>query len=348
MGEVKRTNVVIVGAGASYEFGLPTGKQLLGQLKDALGTSRTTFEDVDWKNYKIKRAIKSALEERRLMDVSGSVDLNDYREATKLIHGAMDIAPSIDNVLDTHRQNPIVSDVGKIAIAYCLNNAERKSKLWLDDSNIYNRIDFGPASNSWAAEFFRLIAAKRDYSEFLSALSEITFISFNYDRCIKQFFVNAAKAYFNLSHGQLCEVLASLKVIHPYGTLGRLTGDAGQLRGFGQKKDGPALWHQAQGISTFTEGSANADLQEEIKGSLRDARVIFFLGFHFLPLNMELLATKAFAERVLASVYGRSDDTNEILRKELRMYVDGKMNRIFLSDTTCSGLFLEFDRYLQA
>ncbi|KIN71171.1 hypothetical protein [Sulfitobacter guttiformis] len=184
MGDSERTNVIVVGAGASKEFELPTGAELTSIIQKDLDFAIDRFGHLSIGNgdWELKRAIEILSKETK-------VPINRYYGVAQQISRNMALAPSIDNYLDTHKENEYLVKVGKLAIANAIIKAERGSTLTIDDSNIYNRLDFSKTKNTWAAVFFKIIAAKRDYTSFVSALQNITFISFNYDRCIKQFFL---------------------------------------------------------------------------------------------------------------------------------------------------------------
>ncbi|MFC6636690.1 hypothetical protein GV827_15090 [Sulfitobacter sp. JBTF-M27] len=194
MGNEDRSNVIVVGAGASQEFDLPTGAELTEILQNNLAFQRSD----------------GGLSLRPGNGRELFVALRDYaarqgkpvaplQEATLFISENMALAPSIDNFLDTHKSDEEIVLVGKIAIANAILAAERTSKLPVDPSNIYNRMRFEELRETWASVFFKIIVVKRDYEAFLAAISSITFISFNYDRCIKQFFTHAARSYFRLA-----------------------------------------------------------------------------------------------------------------------------------------------------
>jgi hypothetical protein len=262
----------------------------------------------------------------------------------------MALAPSIDNYLDTHKTNPELVSVGKLAIANAIIKAERKSSLNIDQSNTYNRLDFSRTTNTWAAVFFKTIAAKRDYASFLAALKNITFISFNYDRCIKQFFGNAAASYFELEDRQIEEVLTAIEVTHPYGSIGELHVSNGRVAGYALEANGANIYSASKRIRTFTEGVTDTGSLKKIKQPLEQAELVIFLGFSFIDINMQILKPeRARAKRVLATAKGRSEDTKNSLKRHIerdftRFNMKGESVEMY--EGKCFELFYEFDRYL--
>lgn len=346
MGNPERTNVIVVGAGASQEFGLPTGAQLTGVLQSDL--SFKSRNDGYISGTEGDRELKRATE---FLSREAGKGLSSYWEAALQISRNMPLAPSIDNFLDTHRSEPDLVAVGKLAIANAIMRAERRSKLFVDPSSSYSRLNFKDCQQTWASVFFKIIAAKRDYQSFLDAMRNITFISFNYDRCIKQFFVNASLSYFELDQLRGQEVYEAIKVIHPYGNIGELYWEGRRLAGFGVEPDGQNILCASKRIKTFTEGVEDTDLLASIRKPLEDADVTIFLGFHFIDINMDILKPeRGGAQRVLATAKGRSEDTKKALKRELGdAFVDIRWGEraVELFSGKCFELFYEFDRYLE-
>ena len=50
---------------------------------------------------------------------------NDYYQAAIRIREAMPLAPSIDNFIDSHRDDKKIAQLGKVAIATCILRAEK-------------------------------------------------------------------------------------------------------------------------------------------------------------------------------------------------------------------------------
>jgi len=345
----QRKTVIVVGAGASAEFGLPTGADLTKLIQvdlnihtDGIGRLRLNSA-----NQVLCKAIEQRFEEfdheaRNISVIAQQISKN------------MPLAPSIDNFLDTHRSNDELVAIGKLAIAFAITRAEQKSALRIDESNVNNRLDFTTEEafgghDSWANLLFKILVAKRDYEKFLEALEKVVFISFNYDRCIKQFFVNAAASYFGLRDGQISEVLNSIQVVHPYGSLGELSAASVRTSGYGREPMASEILESAKNIRTFTEGVDDLKTSSEIENSFNGSELVIFLGFSFVDINMEILAASdCNASRVLATSYGRSKDTKSKLAHQLaQMYAAQKnIKQVEMFDGKCFELFYEFDKYL--
>jgi hypothetical protein len=344
MGDNMRKNVIVVGAGASAEFDLPTGVQLAGRLRMALNFNQDNFGSIVGSAG--DRNLASAIS--KFCQDSGR-DRNVLFQAARQISANMPLAPSIDNYLDTHSHNSDLVVVGKMAIANEIMNAERRSLLMVQEGNIFNQINFERLRETWISVFFRIIVAKRKFENFLDALANITFISFNYDRCIKHFLVSAAASYFDLREKDIVKVLGAINVIHPYGSVGSIEVSGGRATGFGSSFDASEIISSSDKIRTFTEGVIDTQLSHSIKSSFEGADLVMFLGFAFLDINMQVLTPKdGGAKRVLATAMGRSADTKLRLQSLISTSFMDKRFRapVEMFDGRCSDLFYEFDHYL--
>jgi hypothetical protein len=116
MGVTERRNVIVVGAGASKEFELPTGKELKSLIAK---TADIEFED----GYRLITGNHEIVDTLKVLANSknpSSNDINRYLHAAWQIRDNMPLAPSIDNFIDTHRDNVDLVEFGKIAIAHSI------------------------------------------------------------------------------------------------------------------------------------------------------------------------------------------------------------------------------------
>jgi hypothetical protein len=352
LGDTFRKNVIIVGAGASKEYGLPTGVELAQSIASI---ADIRFDDFGARlssgDHQIVSTLRFLVESRG----SGSRDINPYLHAAWRIRDNMSLAPSIDNFLDTHRDDSLLVEFGKIAICHAIQMAESNSSMRVDRSQLNATINFRALKNTWLEQLFKLLVAQRNFDDFLTALSQITFVSFNYDRCIHQFFYFACTSYFNLDPESQQKLLSTLKVLYPYGTIGSFTA-SGVSTNFGQVNYQGQLTEAAKQIRTFTEG-AESGLVHEIRREIQSSEIVMFLGFGFLQLNMGLLfQDQQFRPiRVLGTGKGLSKDSisevelelGEIFVHESAVMVDmDDPERIRIVDCTCGELFFEFQRYL--
>jgi hypothetical protein len=274
-----RRLVFVVGAGASAEFNLPVGKELKHRI-----ASLATFGFDDFGGLKSGDGRLF----HGLQAVGRSAGVENIASDLESISYGVTLAESIDNYLHAHSENPGRVALGKALILQSLLEAERDSKLFFDPKNYFSRFSFTELSDTWLSVLFQILSRAGSIKEFRERLSQITFVSFNYDRVIERFFFLASQVYFDLdasSAGELCR--HSLRVIHPYDSLGQLA-EANQRSGYGDKANPESLLEKSKRIRTFTE-AADGAVKDEIADALHECDSLFFLGFGFHRINLDLL-----------------------------------------------------------
>jgi len=106
----------------------------------------------------------------------------------------------------------------------------------------------------------------------------VSFINFNYDRCVEHFLFHALQKLYTLPEKDAKAIVDNLNIIHPYGIVG--DGDFGNT-----SADYVAL---ADGIKTYTEQVGNADVMLSLGAEVARAEAMVFLGFAYHSQNMEL------------------------------------------------------------
>ena len=337
--------VVVVGAGASFEVGLPIGARLKEEISKL---TSFTFEfgnlkygDGDFYN-EIRRLPEFAKEGNRAI------------AACRKISNGIGFVSSIDSFLEVHSLDPDIQACAKAAIAKIVTDQERRSRLYVDPSNIYNSLKPANIQETWFVELAHMLFEKVDSGQLRKAFEPVTFVSFNYDRCVEWFVFNALKGLYFLDDRQAQDVLHSMQVLHPYGDIGApswLRGSGGVP--FGGEVRG-RLGELAKGIRTFTEKMAVSDTVDQVRKAIADARTVVFLGFAFHPQNMELLVPGGTISGV-QQVYGTAVGMSERDRKATEEYLNRSFTRpsgkvrgptVQLVDLECSEFMRQFKRTL--
>lgn len=267
----------VVGAGASVDYGFPLGGQLTRQIANAL-----TFNGSNSSPEKeLMSTVISVLGRHRNLGFESEVL---YREAAHLREG-LTTASSIDAFLDSRHDNPKLELIGKMAIACCLITAEQACTS-LRPRHSGEMIDLSASEKSWLACLFKSVLAPGIRKSQLERIFDnVSFVIFNYDRCVEHYFTHAIASHFSIDLPSAASLVSErLDIVHPYGSLGPLT-DARDAVFFGQKYD-PGTYLAADGIRaiagrllTFTESQkARA---EEAKALIQNALRLVFLGFGF-------------------------------------------------------------------
>jgi hypothetical protein len=341
---LQKKTVFVIGAGASKEANLPTGDELTGQIAQLVDL-RFEYSELKHGNPKFWDELRATAR------AHGQRDLEAYVHACRLIKSAMPQAMSIDNFIHIHRGNKSVEICGKLAIALCVLQAERQSNLYIDRGNIYNKLNFDGLGRTWFNSFIKLLTEYRTLAELAEVLPRLTFIIFNYDRCIEHFLFHSIQNVYGADANTARDLMAKISVFHPYGVVGPLEwqGSANYVE-FGADLRYTQLSSIAGNIKTFTEGAAQ-ESADGIRGALCEGATVVFLGFAFHPLNMELLFGLRGSDSRRVNVYGTALNLSKadcaLVNAELVSRFNCATDEVHLDrEATCSKLFLEYWRSL--
>ncbi|XLZ69361.1 hypothetical protein ABT364_22940 [Massilia sp. SR12] len=337
--------VYVLGAGASYEFDLPVGDKLKEQISSLFSYSRgiSSGDQLCHEAFNMGTHIDGKDELRHV----------EFVNAAKVICGGLPLALSIDNFIHNHRDDKYIERCGKIGIVRSILAAEEKSNLYVRQQN--GSLDFTKCYATWAVKFVQLLTEQCPLENLPQRLSEITFIVFNYDRCLEHFLLHALAASYNIDRDAAAKIVNNIKIYHPYGVVGNLhwmTGDHERHIGFGETPTAAQLYQLSKGIKTFTEGTDPYSSEiVAIQGSLREASRVVFLGFAYHPLNMKLILGEPQQRSRTCKVFGTALHMSES-DTELVADVLADQNHLFghsavlRKDAECVKLFREYSRSL--
>lgn len=323
--------VFVIGAGASAELGLPTGYDLRKKISALLN-----FEFHDAISTQLLRGDETILSALRT-EVGPHGPLKPFIEKARLIRDAMPQAESIDNYLDSHSGDRETELCGKLAIVRSILEAERRSKLYFQQHNMFDKLDFWQLENTWYIPLTQILQENCTLDALEDRLKQISFIVFNYDRCLERYLQLWLENYFRLGTSEAIKLVSQMQIYHPYGKIGTLSGMSGDgtepTSGFGAEVSGGELLQLSRNVRTFTEGTDPDSSEINVIRSLIDrCEMLVFLGFAFHRLNLKLLQpdkpTKATVDcRCFGTAKGLSDSD----RREVE-----SMLRIFRNDSGCS------------
>jgi hypothetical protein len=194
---INRKTVLIIGAGASAEFNMPLGSQLIKRVANAVTETR-------WEN---EPEAGSLLEQMRACLYDDRAD-RLYKLGPKLAEVAVKSKlPSMDEVLHFLADADVVY-LGKLAISYEIMKAERESYLHLATSFHKERF-IGIIDQSWANEFLGLALSGGGRQD----LSNL-------------YLYWALQRNLAIPEDDAAECVKNLSILHPYGSLGKLEWEA--------------------------------------------------------------------------------------------------------------------------
>ncbi|XUU61862.1 hypothetical protein ACRAQ6_06240 [Erythrobacter sp. HA6-11] len=179
---------------------------------------------------------------------------------------------------------------------------------------------------SWYIPFTRQLMSGVTADDIGADFRNVSFVIFNYDRCVEQTLWLALQEHFSITAAQAAQALGEVQFLHPYGRLGPLP-----WQGEGQNKSLEFAFDPlvanfpniASRSRTFTESTESGEI-EQIHRAITDSERLIFLGFGFLKQNVELLSPPVrIVSRAIATGYELSDANILEVSQLLRRFVYG-------------------------
>ncbi|MEH2590276.1 hypothetical protein [Bradyrhizobium sp. AZCC 1721] len=286
-----RKTLFIMGAGAGADVNMPVGTKLALDIHNLTKVTlshgyveRGTFDE----------------EFTRTFFERGKGNAQSYLDAFDLIHKGIFFANSIDDFLNIHEGSPEVVEVGKAAIIRSILLAEKASHLFVDPSNIYNTLDLMKVHTSWLTKLMRVLGPGRKAPDVEHVLDDVTFINFNYDRCLEHFLMHALHLQYGITRERARQIVGNAKIIHPYGWVGPL-----ERVPFGGPPHGGLSYDElSKQIKTYTEQVEEESTLFSIHEAIREADCIVFLGFAYHSQNMTLLFDRHATPKKTVPIFG--------------------------------------------
>ena len=318
-----RMDVFIIGAGCSVPYGFPTGAMLMQKLKkfdykDRIEYKaqhlldrhylfdlyperlRITFDEYGEKARQIDGYYSSLNLEKQTINSIISSTVKDFAKSIR--HSMM---VSTDEFLKNRlgqKQNE-QTDFGKRLIAYEILEAEQASQL--------GNID-------WIQHLLSLIDQQSNWEEILK---QTVFLTFNYDRVLEYcifLYLTSDKQY---ADADAHAFIKDMKIFHVNGFIGSL-----EEIPFGAVENGK-YQEIAKRMETVWEKRQNRDESEKEKyqGFLKNAERVYFLGFSYIPDNLESIGIPRGAEIIRnAKVYATAMGLSSQNRLRISTYLDLK------------------------
>jgi hypothetical protein len=166
--------------------------------------------------------------------------------------------------------------------------------------------------------------------------------------------------YFDVNKTEAAELVQSINIFHPYGSVGHLPWDnpKGAIE-FGETPSRKQLLNLTNQIKTFTERTnPESSISENIRWQMAWADKLVFLGFAFENLNLELIAptshhssfqgTPRLELKCFGTSYRISDGDQAVIEQQIiGMYYDRPVN-VDTLPLECFPFFAEFKKRLTA
>lgn len=289
---MQRSNTIIIGAGASVPFGMPAG----AELRDRILKLTTVPQDIE-------QALSHYYSETMQQHDDFRLLFRDFIEGFKESNTI-----SIDSYLSN--QDEITNMIGKLAIAYELGGAslsgyENSKYSFCVKRNVYQSPGVSKTEevlfkDNWIQLLINFLNPKNGKVDvFLERLSQIHFISFNYDRILER---NIYEHYYNnypeVKNGDWNiykeKLSEALSIKYVYGSLGDVE-PGGVKRNISSRVRSSSYANDSSNPYALLASARNLDLIRNDEGDiviykqLRDSDSIFILGFSFDEDNLRKL-----------------------------------------------------------
>lgn len=340
--------VFVIGAGASFEVGLPVGNNLLDTIVELTHFGFESFGRQTSGDQQIVEALRLVLDEGREVKL-----LNEHLAAGRQLGQSAQQAISIDNVIDA-LEDPQIERLGKLGIARAILKAEAESPQFRPDPNT-RTLDLRRFRDTWYSSLTKLLCEGVKKSQVGSVFNNLEIINFNYDRCLEHYLQHSISDYYGINAEEVRTAMNQLVIHRPYGMTGRLPWRPGEGDGVHFGSCGAEqLAKVAQQIRTFTEQIEEGERLEAMRAAIAGADRIVFLGFAFHRQNMALITADIDDHtEVLATTLGISISDQGVIETELADAFgyagdSRSLNRAELATMSCNDFFNEYRRTLTA
>ncbi|SRR6266481_751023 len=285
---ITRPTLLILGAGASMDYGFPSARALKSDICEQF--SRPDGDAIKF-----------------LCDTQEYFRPYDFVEFCKALQ--LSGQPSVDAFLE---RNSDYIEIGKVAIAYCLIPYEDERRLFppRSDIHLYEYI------------FSRLGS---DITSF--GTNHISIITFNYDRSLEHFLATALYNSNRTSSTpeQAQEAVKALPILHLYGQLAPLPW---QAREYARLYKPDIRYRDVMSATKFIKiisEKKEAELHKDIDFSrawelINGAEKICFLGFGYNQTNVQRLKINNLGEprRIYGTAMGLAESEKKSVRVAFR------------------------------
>lgn len=271
---IQTPTVFILGAGASKPYGYPTAAEMRTWICD-------NFPDAYRKRLATDPKLASAPAHREPL-------VREAKEFADAFNRSSN--KSIDLFLARNREK--YGEIGRQAIALCLNHAEKYSRFneYTDDTEDRRKHFRSQDWYSWI--FDRMTAGLTEPNDCYRITKEnkVAFITFNYDVSLEFFLVQAFTYSFpELDPDIAAELLKGIPIVHTYGACRALETNGWDLtKRYGTEVSYDELLQQALRLEIMHH-NGERQIDNATARLIRDAERVYFLGFSYAPENLETL-----------------------------------------------------------
>jgi hypothetical protein len=341
---IRSKTTLVVGAGASSEMQFPGNEELLARIGQSFDFSRFGT-DLQMKDSVL---LAQYLQKMATRFNKGEKDVYAAAERVRI---ASKLARSVDSLLDQHDTDQLISAAVKLAIVHFICQAEAKSTLRAEP-RIAGDLPI-QGTDTWLYQLGQLVTSGVPRSQVERCLDDLSIICFNYDRSIEHFLPWAMVMAFGMELKEAQAIVAAkLRIIHPYGTIGRLPWQKGEAADCDWGTEQPWNIHNLSTlIRTSSEVQRDQQMLMQIRSAVSSSKRIVFLGFGFQAQNVDLLVDYGLSHdpEIAITVHGLSPTNRaSVIRMLKRKLAIEHEELLMVLDGKCGDLMRDFGLLLES
>ncbi len=297
---IEKQTVLILGAGASAEYGFPVGYRLCENICRG-GCGAPPLPPHQEKIFR-QDADRLFQDFRTQLRQSGQL--------------------SVDAFLETR---PDLVDYGKGVMACELIPFENEETL------------FAPSPETGdCPRWYQLLLKKLGNKIDTFGDNRLSVLTFNYDRSFEHFLVVALSRMYSLSRSKTWEYVQPIPIHHLYGSLGEYTANGGNGRAYDGRVSYQSVKECVKSIRILREGSTHDEVFASAHEILQKAEVVVILGFGFDRTNLGRLKINLVPDstRIYASAFGMTsrerDRAQDLIGRPITFGEEHQGNTAFL------------------
>lgn len=332
---------IILGAGASFDFGFPTGIELCEEIYK--GWLNPNDKYIKFYKHHLKDGEKNESEiEKSISDLAYQFYYS----------GAL----SVDDFL-SRLNNKVDIDFGKMTITDLILKKENDSVSNQGGKQLFQW------RNNWLRKIFAKEFRFETVEELIKKIEEspVRFITFNYDRSLEYYLFTAIKNYYG--DGQKAkEIYKTIEIHHIYGKLGPLEGEVNDDtehfnygESYGRGSDENKIYKCSSNIKVINENKNGAkQIIEKCYQWIKQSDKVYILGFGFLNSNYKLLGIDDYKEsckgkipenKFIYTSYGLSESEKRTVREKFGFAKDDKCRATEYPEMPIYDFFLHEYRF---
>ncbi len=290
---IEKPTVLVLGAGASFDYGFPTGRGLLLNVCEEILDRTKTRRDV---------RVPATQLQRSLIECGFSLEQMDSF-ANKLRASNQ---PSVDEFV---ADQPDYMDIGKASIASVILVLERERNL--------NRT----SDMRWFEYLFQRMKVGHGPKKFTK--NNLSVVTFNYDRSFEMLLWDSITSSYPISNSEHLNLFNIIPIVHVYGSLGSLPFQSKEGISYGSQLDATTVRQCMDNIQIIERGKQTI-AQHEVGDELYDAKRICFLGFGYNQTNMSLLRIHRVWRKFVSrqnTIYGTAFGMEDVRIREVKQHI---------------------------